>query len=76
MPAQTIAAKPESGFAVSSALDVISETLGQVAAFLPKPGRSVACGKEALRLLQLTDEELAKLGLTRDDVVSYAYRDL
>lgn len=39
-----------------------------------KRAPAAKCAEEAQRLFALTDEELARLGLTRDGVLPYAFR--
>ncbi len=41
---------------------------------LAKYSTGYRCAKEASRLSALSDEQLEKLGLKRDDIVAYAFR--
>ena len=39
-----------------------------------KSSTGYRCAQEAAQLMKLSDEELARIGLKRDDIVQYAFR--
>ena len=48
--------------------------LGGVAATMADASHAARCGREAQRLLDMSDAELARRGLKRDQVVQHAFR--
>jgi hypothetical protein len=57
-----------------SILVSLGDTLAAIADTLAETGDLARCSREAERLFALSDEELARRGLTRDRVINYAFR--
>lgn len=58
---------------VRSITGTIFNWAGQVYDVLCKTGHAAQCAREAERLLALSDQELAKRGLQRDEVIRHAF---
>lgn len=52
----------------------IKAGFANVAAFVDTVANARACGELAMRLMRLSDAELASRGLQRDEIVQYAFR--
>jgi hypothetical protein len=57
-----------------SILARISDALTAIADTLAETGDLARCRREAERLFALSDEELARRGLSRDRVINHAFR--
>jgi hypothetical protein len=56
-----------------SALRSGRDWLFRVGSFIASMSSAVACAREAERLMQMSDEELARRGLSRDGIVQHAF---
>ena len=54
-------------------LAAINGAAGRIGAVLVESSDLMRCSREAERLFQLSDAELAKLGIRRDGVVNHAF---
>jgi hypothetical protein len=57
-----------------SVLSRIGDAVRAFCDILADSSTGMACAREADRLFALSDEELARLGLTRDRVINHAFR--
>jgi hypothetical protein len=57
-----------------SILSAIGSAIGEAYVALARRSPAARCAEEAERLFALSDEELARMGLTRDRVIHHAFR--
>lgn len=66
----TITAKPDP----RNSLSWPRAALESVISFLAETSQAMACAREAERLSRLSDTELYRLGVKRDEIIQHAFR--